>query len=77
MMHKNSTPNLARSVGEVAVDTHTHTHTHTNIHTHTHTNIHIQNQNIYISVVFETSSKFNMLVSVTDANIFSVNGKEL
>ena len=44
-MHKNSTPNLARSVGEIAVT--------------------------------ETSSKFNMKFSVTDANIFSVNGKEL
>jgi hypothetical protein len=66
LMHKNSTPNLARNVGEVAVTD-----------THAHTNIHIQKENMHISTVLETSSVFKMQVSVTDANIFSVNGKEL
>lgn len=42
---------------------------HTRIPTHTY--------KTKISAVLETSSVFNMQVSVTDANIFSVNLKEL
>jgi hypothetical protein len=32
---------------------------------------------MYVSAVLETTSVYNMKVPVTDANTFSVNGKEL